>query len=395
MSIYFIICGLYRFFVNFVRLKLKLYGQTIRTINPGLPHQRGAESLYKLRHLYGHLPCCRILQIQSKNIVNIVQSQDDAQIEELLKGEQIWYCGECMSCVTRCPRRNAPGLVVMALRSLSIDLGYFVESEKGRQMLPLTRRMQSNILNYGYCVYPRTFLYKDHPEYGLTGKWLNENMEEVYERLGANLDGKGPGILRKIPDESLAELKAIFDETGATRRMEIIEEASKLKAKEMGIPTTNMKGRHLRIPKGPSQPLTLKQHQNDISGKTENMVGLSERNSDDHWFYVRSCIRQGFFRDRKWHFSTYAVTNSAKIFRDGAPYHLRRHCIPCRSSAAGDHDDNYSPPICFDGRTWLQKLRMFLHHIIWSLYRSVGGLEDFSDLEEKFGNTSGSPADAN
>jgi heterodisulfide reductase subunit C len=181
-------------------------------------------------------PAAEFYKYNPKNIVNIVQSQDDAKIEELLKGEQIWYCGECMSCVTRCPRRNAPGLVVMALRSLSIDLGYFVESEKGRQMLPLTRRMQSNILNYGYCVYPRTFLYKDHPEYGLTGKWVIENMEDVYERLGANLDGKGPGILRKIPDESLAELKAIFDETGATRRMEIIEEASKLKAKKMGIP---------------------------------------------------------------------------------------------------------------------------------------------------------------
>lgn len=181
-------------------------------------------------------PAAEFYKYNPKNIVNIVQSQDDAQIEELLKGEQIWYCGECMSCVTRCPRRNAPGLVVMALRSLSIDMGYFVESEKGRQMLPLTRRMQNNILNYGYCVYPRTFHYSEHPEYGLTGKWVNENMEEVYERLGANFEGKGPGILRKIPDESLAELKAIFDQTGATRRMEIIEEASKIKAKEMGLP---------------------------------------------------------------------------------------------------------------------------------------------------------------
>ncbi len=180
-------------------------------------------------------PAAEFYKYNPKNIVNIVQSQDDAKIEELLKDEQIWYCGECMSCVTRCPRRNAPGLVVMALRALSIDMGYFVESEKGRQMLPLVHRMQSNILNYGYCVYPRTFLYEDHPEYGLTGKWLNENMEAVYERLGANLDGEGPGILRKIPDESLAELKAIFDETGATRRLEIIEEASKRKAEEMGL----------------------------------------------------------------------------------------------------------------------------------------------------------------
>ncbi len=37
-----------------------------------------------------------------------------------------------MSCKTRCPRGNAPGLIIMALRSLSQDLGYFVESEKGK-----------------------------------------------------------------------------------------------------------------------------------------------------------------------------------------------------------------------------------------------------------------------
>ena len=123
----------------------------------------------------------------------------------------------------------------MALRSLSIDMGYFVYSEKGRQQLPLTRRMQTNILNYGYCVYPRTFHYEEHPEYGLVGKWLNENMETVYERLGAHLDQVGPGALRKIPQESLDELKAIFDVTGGTERMKIVEEASRKVAAEMGM----------------------------------------------------------------------------------------------------------------------------------------------------------------
>lgn len=180
-------------------------------------------------------PAAEFYKYDPKTIVNIVQTKDDAQIEELLKSEMIWYCGECMSCLTRCPRKNAPGLIVMALRSLSIDLGYFVYSEKGRQQLPLTRRMQTNILNYGYCVYPRTFHYEEHPEYGLVGKWLNENMETVYERLGAHLDQVGPGALRKIPQESLEELKAIFDVTGGTERMKIVEEASRKVAAEMGM----------------------------------------------------------------------------------------------------------------------------------------------------------------
>src|SRR5574344_2330329 len=84
-------------------------------------------------------PAAEFYKYNPKNIVNIVQTQNEEKIEELLKNEFIWYCGECMSCVTRCPRRNAPGLIVMALRSLSVELGYFVESEKGRQQCLLTK----------------------------------------------------------------------------------------------------------------------------------------------------------------------------------------------------------------------------------------------------------------
>ncbi len=180
-------------------------------------------------------PAAEFYKYNPKTIVNIVQTHDDKQIEELLKGETIWYCGECMSCVTRCPRKNAPGLVIMALRSLSIEMGYFVESEKGRQQLPLTREMCSNILNFGYCVYPRTYYPKDHPENGPIGVWLTENLEDVHKRLGSNFEGSGPGVLRKIPKESLDELKAIFDVTGATERINKVEELSRKKAAEMGM----------------------------------------------------------------------------------------------------------------------------------------------------------------
>ena len=116
-----------------------------------------------------------------------------------------------------------------------MDMGYFAESEKGRQQYALHKVMHNNILNYGYCVHPSTFTYEDHPEFGTVGKWLLDNLEDVHERLGSNLNKQGPGVLRKIPQESLDELKRIFDITGATRRMELIEEASLKKAREMGL----------------------------------------------------------------------------------------------------------------------------------------------------------------
>ena len=180
-------------------------------------------------------PAAEFYRYDPRKIVDIVQTRDDAQIEALLRSDTIWYCGECMSCVTRCPRRNGPGLVIMALRDLSIRLGYFTDSEKGRQQLPLSRTFRRNILEYGYCVYPETFAWEDHKESGPVWKWHMDHIDKTMERLGANYKGDGPGVLRKIPQESLDELKAIFDVTGATERFRLVEQKSAEKAREMGL----------------------------------------------------------------------------------------------------------------------------------------------------------------
>lgn len=180
-------------------------------------------------------PAAEFYKYDPRAIVDMVQTKDDDVIEELLNSETIWYCGECMSCVTRCPRKNAPGLVVMALRSMSMDKGYFINSEKGRQQYALTKVLTNNILNYGYCIYPRTFKSELHPEAGPIWKWIEKNMDDVYARNGANLDGDGTGALRKIPKEDLEELKRIFNITGATQRIETINKYSMSKAEELGL----------------------------------------------------------------------------------------------------------------------------------------------------------------
>jgi heterodisulfide reductase subunit C len=55
------------------------------------------------------------------------------------------------------------------------------------------------------------------------------------ERLGANYKQTGPGILRKIPDEALEEIRKIFEVTGGLERFDQIEDYSKKKANEMGL----------------------------------------------------------------------------------------------------------------------------------------------------------------
>lgn len=180
-------------------------------------------------------PAAEFYNYDPRQIVAIVQSRDDEQIEELLKGEAIWYCGECMSCRPRCPRGNTPGYVIQALRTLSQKLGYFVESEKGRQQLALKRLIGDNILATGYCITPRNILPDMHPEQGAVWEWIYRNHEDIYSKFSDCYGKKGAGALRKIDDESLDEIRRIFEVSGGNEFFETIERHSERKAKEMGF----------------------------------------------------------------------------------------------------------------------------------------------------------------
>jgi len=180
-------------------------------------------------------PAAEFYNYDPRKIVDEVQGRNNDTIEQLLKSDSIWYCGECMSCKTRCPRGNAPGLIIMAIRALSQELGYFVESEKGRQQLAVKRTVGDWILNTGYCVYLDGITIEMHPEQGPMWEWVQANKADLLERLGGNYKGDGPGILRKIPDETLAELRKIFEVTGGLDRYEKIESFSRKKAEEMNM----------------------------------------------------------------------------------------------------------------------------------------------------------------
>jgi len=180
-------------------------------------------------------PAADIYNYDPRIICDTVQTKDNESIEALLKSETIWYCGECMSCKTRCPRGNTAGLVIMALRNLAMEKGYFVESEKGRQQLFLKRVVGGWILKHGYCLYLEGIGTSLYPEQGPIWDWRQEHWADVMERLGANYKGDGPGILRKIPEEALDEIRKIFDVTGGTARFEKIESFSEKKAEQMNL----------------------------------------------------------------------------------------------------------------------------------------------------------------
>jgi len=180
-------------------------------------------------------PAASIFDYDPRQITDTLQHRQEKELENLLKSDTIWYCGECMSCKTRCPRNNAPGLLIQALRYLSQKTGLFTESEKGRQQLAVKRTVGTWILEKGYCLYAGNMTMEMHPEQGPVWEWMIGHAPETFNRMGANYEGTGAGALRAIPQESLDELKAIFEVTGATEFYEIIEKFSEKKAGEMNL----------------------------------------------------------------------------------------------------------------------------------------------------------------
>jgi heterodisulfide reductase subunit C len=180
-------------------------------------------------------PAAEVSDYDPRMVVNIVQQNDEDELEKLLKSDTIWRCGECLSCKTRCPRGNVPGYIIQSLRALSIETGLFIESEQGRKQLAVKRTVGDHILKYGYCVYIDEVDNDMYPEQGPVWSWLRKNRESMLKRLGTSYRKDLSGTLRNTSQESLDDLKKIFDETGGTRRFEKIEKFSNAKADELDI----------------------------------------------------------------------------------------------------------------------------------------------------------------
>ena len=171
-------------------------------------------------------PAAQFYDYDPRQIAISAQKCDEAEIEQLLKSNTIWFCGECLSCKTRCPRGNTPGYIIQALRNLAMQNGFYNFSEKGRQQLDVKRTIGDNMLKYGYCVYVEEISTNEHPEQGPVWDWFRQNTSSIMQKLGANYQGNGAGTLRKISEEDLTELRNIFAETGAIKRFDNIEKLS-------------------------------------------------------------------------------------------------------------------------------------------------------------------------
>ncbi|MCX6272598.1 MAG: 4Fe-4S dicluster domain-containing protein [Bacteroidetes bacterium] len=168
-------------------------------------------------------PAARFYDYDPRRLISDIQNVNEQELVEILKSDIIWYCGQCLSCKTRCPRNNVPGFLITALRSLSQDKGYFAASNEGNKQLTVKRIVGENIIKYGYCVFIDEIGTENHPEQGPVWEWYRNNADSILKKLGANYKGEGPGTLRRISKEDLDELYNILKETKALDRFDNIE----------------------------------------------------------------------------------------------------------------------------------------------------------------------------
>ncbi|MDG5800768.1 hypothetical protein QA597_10395 [Marinilabiliaceae bacterium ANBcel2] len=168
-------------------------------------------------------PAATYFDYDPRKICQDIQTKDNSIIESVLKSNDIWMCGQCLSCKTRCPRDNTPGYIIQVLRKVSQKTGLFVNSSLGRQQLQIKRTIGHSILETGYCVHPKLVKPELHPEQGPVWEWILQNGEKLYKQCGSNYYKSGEGGVRKIDKNTLSELHSIMEETGAMELFDDIE----------------------------------------------------------------------------------------------------------------------------------------------------------------------------
>ena len=120
----------------------------------------------------GVCPAAEFYDYDPRQIVNTVQTKDDDAIEQLLKSETIWYCGECMSCRPRCPRANTPGYIIQALRAGMVpgeDIG------PAPSILVISRLLGTRIAMDKI----EEAAYEELASVGFTKEWMTEQTEPM------------------------------------------------------------------------------------------------------------------------------------------------------------------------------------------------------------------------
>ncbi len=168
-------------------------------------------------------------------IVDIALSEDEARLVELLKSETLWYCGQCGSCKPKCSRENNLMGLISSLRFLAQLKGYHLASVRGRQQYAARHLWGGNLWNRACSLYFRNVTSAGHPDFGPRYADYHADIDRQMTRLGANPDSSGQLGGRKVPPETLAELRRCVTWGGTLVLWQRLEELALEDARAVGI----------------------------------------------------------------------------------------------------------------------------------------------------------------
>lgn len=180
-------------------------------------------------------PAAEFYDFNPRGIMTLVQEKDEDSIIELLKSDMIWYCHQCGSCKTKCPRQNSLFGMISSLRQLSQLKGYHVESVRGRQQYFARHLWGGNLWNRACTLYFRNAIPDGHLDFGPRFKTYFDRQDEYMQRVGAHPDMDGPYSGRKVHPATLEELRKLWMAGGALFFWSLIEEAGQKHAAEMNL----------------------------------------------------------------------------------------------------------------------------------------------------------------
>jgi heterodisulfide reductase subunit C len=168
-------------------------------------------------------------------IVDVALSGDEARLVELLKSETLWYCGQCGSCIPKCPRENNLMSLISSLRFLAQLKGYHLSSARGRQQYAARHLWGGNLWNRACSLYFRNVDAESHPDFGPRYAKYESEADQQMARLGASPDAEGRFGGRKLPPETLDELRRCVAAGGTLALWNRLEELALEEARKIGI----------------------------------------------------------------------------------------------------------------------------------------------------------------
>lgn len=168
-------------------------------------------------------------------IVDVALSDDESRLVDLLKSEILWYCGQCGSCIPKCPRENNLMSLISSLRYLAQLKGYHLFSARGRQQYAARHLWGGNLWNRACSLYFRNADAKSHPDFGPRYAKYESEVDQQMTRVGASPDGEGQFGGRKVPPETLEELRRCVAKGGTLALWNRLEELALEESKKLGI----------------------------------------------------------------------------------------------------------------------------------------------------------------